>query len=73
MPIAIGLSRTSDAEGDKHERNGAEFFEKARTGYLICIKDSRFAKKAVIIDATGTIEEVSQRVIQMLEISNTEK
>ena len=29
MPVDVGLSRTFDASGDKHELNGKEFFEKA--------------------------------------------
>ena len=63
MPVEIGLSRTFDGAGDKHELNGKEFFEQAHEWYLTCIADGRFAKKAVSINALGTIEEVSTRIL----------
>ena len=63
MPVEIGLSRTFDGVGDKHELNGKEFFEQAHEWYLACIADGRFAKKAVSINALGTIEEVSTRIL----------
>ncbi|AKH33332.1 Thymidylate kinase [candidate division SR1 bacterium Aalborg_AAW-1] len=63
MPVEIGLSRTFDGVGDKHELNGKEFFEQAHEGYLKCVEDGRFAKKAVSINALGTIEEVSTRIL----------
>ena len=63
MPVEIGLSRTFDGAGDKHELNGKEFFEQAHQWYLQCVEDGRFAKKAIIIDARGTIEEVSARIL----------
>lgn len=66
MPVDIGLSRTFDSAGDKHELNGKEFFLQAHEGYLQCVKDSRFARHAHIIDALGSIEEVSARVIETL-------
>lgn len=63
MPVEIGLSRTFDGAGDKHELNGKEFFEQAHEWYLTYIADGRFAKKAVSINALGTIEEVSTRIL----------
>ena len=66
MPVDIGLSRTFDSAGDKHELNGKDFFLKAHEGYLTCIKDGRFAKHAHSIDALGSIEEVTARVIHIL-------
>lgn len=62
MPIDIGLSRTSDGVGDKHELNGKDFFQKAHEWYVQCVADGRFAKQATIVDALGTIEEVSERI-----------
>lgn len=62
MPVEMWLSRTFDFTWDKHELNGYDFFTKAHEWYLQCVVDGRFAKQAVIIDALGTIEEVSQRV-----------
>ncbi len=66
MPVDIGLSRTFDGTGDKHELNGKEFFQKAHEWYLACVADGRFAKKALIIDALGTIEEVSERIWKVI-------
>lgn len=66
MPVDIWLSRTFDGVGDKHELNGKDFFEKAHEWYLECVKDERFAKKAVIINALGNIEEVSERIYSIL-------
>lgn len=63
MPIDIGMSRTFDGAGDKHELNGKEFFEKVHLWYLECLQDTRFAKKSIIIDALGTKEEVTQRIL----------
>ena len=62
MPIAQALSRTFDEEGDKHELNGQEFFEQAQAWYMLCTQDTRFAHTSTIIDARGSIEEVSERV-----------
>ncbi len=33
IPVAISLSRTFDAAGDKWEKMGVEFFEKIVQGY----------------------------------------
>lgn len=70
MPVEIGLSRTFDGAWDKHELNGKAFFEKAHEWYLKCIEDQRFAKKAVVIDALGTIEEVSSKILHHIHINN---
>ena len=67
MPIDIGLSRTFDGEGDKHELNGKAFFEKAFAWYLKCLEDPRFAKKSIKIDALGSIEEVSERILSIID------
>lgn len=66
MPVDVGLSRTFDGSGDKHELNGKEFFEQAHQWYLLCLQDSRFAKRSVKIDALGTKEEVFARIISNL-------
>lgn len=66
MPIDIGMSRTFDGTGDKHELNGKEFFVKAHEWYLACIADGRFAKKSIVIDALWSIEEVTQRIISQV-------
>lgn len=63
MPVDIWLSRTFDGTGDKHELNGKKFFEQAHEWYLRCVADGRFAKKAISIDALGSIEEVSHRIL----------
>jgi len=68
MPIDIGMSRTFDGAGDKHELNGKDFFEQAHKWYLSCVADGKFAKKAVSIDALGTIEEVSERIWEIVEV-----
>lgn len=68
MPIETWLSRTFDEAGDKHELNGKEFFEKAHAWYLQCLNDTRFAKKAVQIDALWSREEVFARILQHIDI-----
>ncbi len=68
MPVDIGLSRTFDGAGDKHELNGKEFFEKAHEWYLQCLADTRFAKKSIKIDALGTKEEVFERIIKNIKL-----
>lgn len=69
MPVDIWLSRTFDGDGDKHELNSKEFFEQAHQWYLQCVKDARFAKKAIIIDALGTKEEVTERIISQIDLA----
>lgn len=63
MPVEEWLSRTFDGEWDKHELNGKAFFEQAHEWYLKCLEDGRFAKKAIKIDALGSREEVSARIL----------
>lgn len=63
----VGLTRTFDDGGDKFEKEGAAFFDKARKGYLALEKD--YAKIFKVIDGNGSIEEVSMRVQKTLDKS----
>lgn len=56
---AIGLSRTFDKDGDKHEKQGVEFFRKIEQGY---IELSKKYPQWKTIDASGTQEEVFEKI-----------
>ena len=56
----IGLSRTFDKEGDKHEKQGVEFFRKIEKGYFELSK--MYPEKWKTIDASGTQEEVFSKI-----------
>jgi dTMP kinase len=56
---AIGLSRSFDKKGDKHEKEGVEFFRKIEKGYLKLSKKYNQWKN---IDASGNEEEVFENI-----------
>lgn len=66
IPVEISLSRTFDAVGDKWEKMGKEFFEKIVLGYRKASALEMFAGKWGTIDATGTPEEISTRILDFL-------
>ncbi len=56
----VGLSRTFDQDGDKHERRGVDFFKKIENGYLELSK--LYANVWKTIDASGDEEKVFSRI-----------
>ncbi len=58
----ISLGRNLDEEGDKHEKESIEFFQKARETYLELSKRPELKEKWKTIDGSGSIEEVYQKV-----------
>lgn len=58
----IGLSRTFDKDGDKHEKQGIEFFKKIEEGYVELSK--LYPQKWKTISASGNQEEVFKRIIK---------
>lgn len=60
VPIKTTIKRTFDQDGDKFELLGHEFFWKVKRGYKFLTK--KYPKIVKIIDGTGTIEEVSERI-----------
>lgn len=66
IPVEISLSRTFDAVGDKWEKMGKEFFEKIVIGYRKASQLEMFAGKWGNIDAIGTPDEISKRILDFL-------
>jgi len=56
------LQRQSDAEGDKHEKEGPEFVKAVRDTYIKLSKRPELKDKWITIDGSGTIEEVFSKV-----------
>jgi thymidylate kinase len=60
--VETGLKRTFDEEGDKRERKGIAFFEKAYAWYQQLAHFGPTQKLWKVIDAQGSIDEVGERV-----------
>jgi len=66
LPLDIALSRTFDDEGDKHEREWREFYEKQFDGYHKLGKHPLFSTIWKTIDAKGSIDDVWEKVEEIL-------
>lgn len=65
LPVEIGLQRmTQRSEADRIEREGVEFFERVRSGYLdrIATDPDRFA----VIDASQSLAAVQESIASVL-------
>jgi dTMP kinase len=64
LPVEIGLGRAAARRGageaDRFEAEGAAFHERLRAAYLQIARDN--PTRCVVIDATGTAEEVAERI-----------
>lgn len=75
IPAQEGLQRsiahmesvagTPESTEDKFERLGLEFHERIRRGYLDIA--AQYPKRCVIIDATGTIEDIHNEVMNIVQ------
>jgi len=63
---AVALARTSDARGDKFETQPLDFHKLCAEGYKALAEHPLLKDKWRIIDASGTQEEVRQRIISSL-------
>lgn len=68
IDVETSLSRTFDAVGDKWEKMGKEFFQSIARGYDKCEKLDIMKNRFIRIDATGSQEEIFERIIQQLKI-----
>lgn len=72
LDTETALSRTSDKAGDKWEKESVKFFDKARKGYLVVERYWRlqhwmnYKKCWINVDASGSIEEVFNRIVDAL-------
>ena len=64
VPLEVGRGRL-DRGLDRMEGKGSEFHEKVRRGYLAAADSS--PEKHVVIDATGSVESVSEAVWKVVE------
>ncbi len=64
LPVEIGLKRAVSASGDenRYERMGVDFLQRLRDGFLEIA--AREEERCQVIDARGTIDEVSEAVRQ---------
>ena len=67
LSIAVGLSRTSDHDGDKFENEKIPFLRKAELGYKKASKLNMFKGKWLNVNAEGCIDEVFGRVLKAIE------
>lgn len=67
LSVEEWLARTFDAAGDKHEREWVAFFERAAEGYHYIAQRERFRDKRHIVDATGSQDEVFERVVALVD------
>ena len=68
LPVAVGLRRArsrSGAAADRFEAELESFFERVRAGYLAIARDE--PRRVRVIDAGGSVEEVSAQVASVLE------
>ncbi|USN56526.1 MAG: hypothetical protein H6766_05865 [Candidatus Peribacteria bacterium] len=66
LDIEVGLSRTFDADGDKWEKKNADFFRTIERGYREASKHPQVAPLRENIDASGTQDEVRQKLLNAL-------
>jgi dTMP kinase len=62
LPVEIGLSRKEQDQLDRFEREGAEFMQKVREGYLKLARED--PERWLVIDATLSKEEIARRIWQ---------
>jgi len=67
MPIDNGMKRTFDPGGDKFEKLDKEFYKKVEKGYKEMSQLPEFKDKWVSVDASGTEEEVFNKLLAALE------
>ncbi len=65
---SISLKRTFDAPGDKFETMPADFHARCAEGYKTLAEHPLFKDKWEVVDATGTAEEVYQRIFDKLSL-----
>ena len=67
VPVEIGLSRRGRTDKmDRLDLEKKDFHEKVRAGYLKLAKENK-AKRWVIVDASKSMEEVSEEVVKKLK------
>ena len=60
------LARTFDSVGDKFEKMGIDFFERVNIGYQKASEMPMLQKVWRNVDGRGTIDEVFERIIEVL-------
>jgi len=70
VDIDLALSRIFDVGWDKFEREGREFYTKIIRGYEKISKWKKLKWRFVRIDASGTEEDVFQRIVTYLSTIN---
>jgi len=68
-PVAVGLARAGKRNqtggSDRFEDERAEFFERVRRAYLA--RAAAFPARIKVVDAAAAAEQVSARILELLE------
>ncbi len=66
LPLAVARERLDATRTlDKFEREQADFFQKCRNEYLR--RAAQFPERIVVVDSTRTIDDIQQRLAEVLE------
>ncbi|MDB6083358.1 MAG: tmk [Gammaproteobacteria bacterium] len=69
VPVALGLERSRKRDAgktrDRFERERAEFFERVREGYLLRARAE--PDRITVVDAAASADEVTARIMKVLE------
>ncbi|MBC7503968.1 dTMP kinase [Candidatus Gracilibacteria bacterium] len=68
IDVETALSRTFDAVGDKWEKMGSDFFHSIVRGYDKCEKLDIMKNRFIRIDASGSQQEIFERIVQKIKI-----
>jgi dTMP kinase len=68
IDVETSLSRTFDTAWDKWEKMGADFFRSIARGYDKCEKLDIMKNRFIRIDASGSQEEIFERIVKQLKI-----
>jgi len=67
LDLDVALSRTFDHSGDKHEREGKDFFIKVHHAYHNLAKHPLFALGWKTVDASGSIDDIHHRITAIVD------
>ena len=68
LPVEIGLSRISQKDADRLEREDIKFHQKVRSAFLDLAEKER--KRFIVIDGSKSIEEINFKIIDEFEKRN---
>lgn len=67
LDVEIGLWRTFDSDGDKWEKNDADFFRRIEQWYHLSAEKSMVRDRWSMVDASGTQDEVFDNILETIK------